>query len=364
VAPIIRSPEVLEQVCMPDHGSQVDLTAELEPVLAPTAEEAVLQSAERHAVQQGLFAFQREWTRYRVAVPGALPGLADGAQPLLRAQVARAVTAPTEAEAAVFARWLHDENFGSTSSEAIAGGEAVRALRHLDPRTLVDLPMQELYWPFGLAALHDEHLARAAELVATGAASWEAFGSRLETGDVDVYFDDGWGFAEARRITVPGRRNRFGLTYVRAEVRAPEVRALRLDPSRAPAVVRVDWLVLRGRRHDHAEPVTAMLETPERLAGLRLVGAEWIAPGLLQATGGDPQVHLDARALLGDGLYAVELHAALAVLPALPPRPTEAELERRLLAARRSVRRLELRTGLPITPAFRRARGLARRLRG
>ena len=34
VAAIRRSPEILEQVCMPDSGSQVDLTEELAPVLA------------------------------------------------------------------------------------------------------------------------------------------------------------------------------------------------------------------------------------------------------------------------------------------------------------------------------------------
>jgi len=364
VAAIIRSPEVLEQVCMPDHGSQVDLTAELQPVLAPAAAESPLQAAERHAVQQGLSAFVREWTRYRLAVPGALPPLGEAAAPLLRAQVARAVTAPTEAEARIFSRWLHDENFGSTSSEAIAGGDAVRALRHLDARTLVDLPMQELYWPFGLAALHDEHLARAAELVATGAASWEAFGSRLETGDVELYVDDGWGFAEARKVSVPGRRNRFGLTYVRAEARAVEIHALRFDPARTPAVVRIDWMVLCARRRDVSDEAVVVLETPERLAALPLRGAHWIGPGLLQATGNDPQLHLDVHGMFGPGVYAVEVHAALALLPTLPPVPGDEELDRRLLAARRSVRRLELRTGLPITPAFRRARGMARRLRG
>ncbi len=361
---IARSPEVLEQVCMPDHSSQGDLSAELTPVLDPDAQTSGLQVAERHAVQQGVGAFQREWARYRVAVPDALRSLATGATPLLRAQLVRAVTAPTAEEAAAFGAWLHDENYGSTASHPIASRQAVRALRHLDPQGLVELPMQDVYWPFGLAALHDEHLARAAELVATGILPWDAFGSHLESGDINIYYDNGWGFAEERRVTVPGRRNRFGLTFVRARVAAEEVRALRLEPARAPCLVRIDWLVLRGRQRDHAEPLTVGLETPAELARLPLQQGYWLAPKLLQVAGDKPHLLLDVDRLVGRKVYDVELLAALAIMPTLSPDSLEGELDRCLLAARRRVRRLELRTRLPITPAYRRARRLLRRARG
>src|SRR5207302_5632840 len=158
VAAIRRSPEILEQVCMPDSGSQVDLTEELAPVLAD-AEARPLQSVERAAVQQGVLAFQRAWTRYRSAVPGSLDSLTGELRPRLLAMVARAVVAPTADEAALFAGWMHDENFGSARVEAITAGPTVRALRYLDPQALTRIPMTELYWPYGLAALHDEHLA-------------------------------------------------------------------------------------------------------------------------------------------------------------------------------------------------------------
>src|SRR4029079_17482564 len=68
---IMRSPEILEQVCMPEHGSQTGLTEDLRPILADS-EEPSLQTVERAAVQQGVVAFQREWLRYRDAFPGAI----------------------------------------------------------------------------------------------------------------------------------------------------------------------------------------------------------------------------------------------------------------------------------------------------
>ncbi|MDQ4047848.1 MAG: HAD hydrolase-like protein, partial [Actinomycetota bacterium] len=62
---ILRSPEILEQVCMPDVGPQIDLTADLEPILGEATDADSVQADERHAIQQGIASFQREWGRYR-----------------------------------------------------------------------------------------------------------------------------------------------------------------------------------------------------------------------------------------------------------------------------------------------------------
>jgi len=53
---ISRSPEVLEQVCMPDHGTQVAIDADGDPVLA-TNPASRQQGAERAAAQRGILAF-------------------------------------------------------------------------------------------------------------------------------------------------------------------------------------------------------------------------------------------------------------------------------------------------------------------
>jgi FMN phosphatase YigB (HAD superfamily) len=363
VRAIIRSPEILEQVCMPDHGSQVDLSAEMTPVLAEQAPENALQAAERRAVQQGFRAFQREWVRYRTLVPDVSPSLA-GAEDLLRAQLARAVASPTAREAQIFSAWLHDENFGSSSADAIAGSGLVPALRHMDPQTLIGLSMADLYWPFGLAALHDEHLARAAELVALDVLPWDAFGSALETGEVHVTYDGGWGFTDGSRRVVPGRRNRFGLSFVQATVGGDDVRAMRLYPVRAPALIRIDFVELRGLRRGDGALRSARLSTPQELAGIAVHELHWVTPKVIQVAGGSSYLELDVRKLLGAELYEATLTCAFAALPTPPPSAASRELDRRVLEARRRVRRFELRTGLPFTQAVRKARGLARRLRG
>ncbi len=90
VRSVMRSPEILEQLCMPDVGSQLDLNADLEPVLADPIDSALVQSAERGAAQAGILAFQREWARYAELIPGPIRLVRDDARRLLLAQVARA----------------------------------------------------------------------------------------------------------------------------------------------------------------------------------------------------------------------------------------------------------------------------------
>jgi FMN phosphatase YigB (HAD superfamily) len=352
---IMRSPEILEQLCMPDHGSQVDLTEELRPVLAPVSEAFAFQGVQRAAVQQGILAFQSEWGRYRTAMAGSLPPLWMAPRERLRATIVRSVAAPTPDEAALFGAWLHDENFGSDRVDPIAGGPSAQALPWLDPESLLDIPMNQLYWPFGLAALSDEHLARATELVATGMIDWRAFASELETGRFEVYSDLGWGFTEESKLELKVRRNRRGLSLARATIRGDFVQRLRLDPVKQPSLVRLDWLRLRCRVSGRHDPVTIELSEPGDLAKLRVHGARLVAPKVLLIPGHDPWFEIDVERRAGGRVYEVELECAFAVLPL----PSSAALERRprLRAAALRVAKRSRVLGAPL----RLARRLARR---
>ena len=345
---LMRSPEILEQICMPDHGSQVDLTEDLRPVLAD-APGPSLQSVERAAVQQGILAFQREWVRYRTALPASVPALHDGARPALLAVVVRAMVAPTSDEAALFSGWLHDENFGSAAVESIAEGRAARALAHMDPRTLVDVPMTELYWPFGLAALHDEHLAASVSAAAAGVLDWDAFSSALETGPVELYSDVGWGWEEGRKIGLRVRRNRRGLSFAKATVRGDYVKRVRLDPVQEPAVVRLDFVSLRCQLAGGGE-ASIDLQPPKDLRGLKVRGGRAIAPGDFELTGPDPHFVVDLERRLGVRVWEVEVECAFAVLPLA--RFQAREPRARLRAAGRTVAK-EWRIGAPLRLAKR-----------
>lgn len=311
---IMRSPEILEQVCMPDHGSQVDLTEEGRPVLAE-ADELSFQAVQRAAVQQGIAAFTREWRRYREAFPGSLAPLGEGARDRLLGMVARAVAAPTPDEAALFGAWLHDENFGSDVVESIAAAPAARSLRYLEPRELVRIPMTELYWPFGLAALHDDHLADAVAAVSGGEVTWEAFSSELETGPFEIYADLGWGFEGPPKAALAVRRNRHGLSLAKASIRGDFIKRLRLDPASDACVLRIDWISLRCRVHDRAEPVEIELSSPRELGSLKLKGCHWIGPRLLMVPGAHPQLHVDIERRAGGRVYGLDFECAFAVLP-------------------------------------------------
>ncbi|MEA2427480.1 MAG: hypothetical protein QOF37_1108 [Thermoleophilaceae bacterium] len=370
---IMRSPEILEQVCMPDVGSQLDLDSDLEPVLDEAVDRNLVQSAERAAVQKGIRAFQREWVRYAQLDAGTARLSHPDARRILLAQVARATVAPTAAEAAVFGGWVHDENFGSRGFESIVGDDHFRrALRHMDPETLLETPMSDVYWPFGLAGLEDEHLAKSAEAVAMGLLPASAFYSALESGDLEVYFDNGYGFSADWRKRVEGRRNRFGLSYARAELRGDEVRAVRIDPVRAQCLLRIDWIAMTCWVRGEPEPRRLVFDTHEALARFTMRG---LTPGrakFYMAGGNDPQMELDLRAELGGATaYEVVVEVAYAVMLIDPRGEDEAaarelqrRMERRSRATKRFVRQLENRTGMPIGEPLRKAyRKLAARLR-
>ena len=370
---VMRSPEILEQACMPDVGSQIDLDADLEPVLDVAVDRDRVQSAERAAVQKGIRAFQREWARYAQMDGGHARLTAEELRPQLLAQVARATVAPTAAEAHAFGRWVHDENFGSAGFEPIVGGGHVRrALRHMDPETLMELPMSEIYWPFGLAALEDEHLAQAAEAVAMGLVSADAFYSSLEAGDLEVYFDNGYGFGEDWVVRVEGRRNRYGLSYARATLRGDEVRALRVDPVQSQCLLRVDWIALTCWVRGEAEPRKIVFDTHEALSRFRMrelipAGAKFYMVGRKE-----PWMELDLRAELGGAAaYEVLVEVAYAVMlvdprgeDAAQARELQRRAEQRSRAAKRLVRQVEHRTGVQVGQPLRKAwRKLAARLR-
>jgi hypothetical protein len=219
--------------------------------------------------------------------------------------------------------------------------------------------MAELYWPFGLAALHDEHLARAAGLVAMGQLSWTAVSSVIETGNFEIYVDNGYGYGERGKIVHQPTRNRFGLSYVQATIRSGEIKSIRLDPATAPCLLRIDWVSFRCWPRGAATPTEIRLSTPEELTRLALTNCSWLRPRVLLVDGNDPRMEFAIEREMGGQVYEVHLQCAFAALPIAPPDRRAAELRdaalRQLRPAARVLRALERRTGLPFE-------GLARKI--
>jgi hypothetical protein len=233
----------------------------------------------------------------------------------------------------------------------------------MDPETVVKLPMGELYWPYGLALLEDEHLSEAIDAITSGAVPAEAFYSVLEVGDVEVHFDNGYGYGWQWRETVEGRRNRHGLSYARATLRGDEVRGVRIDPAKSPCFLRIDWIALTCWIRGETEPRRLLFETHEELARFTLRQLDVYGAKFFLATGEDPNLELDLRAELG-GATAYEVlfemgYAVTLVDPrgedAARRREIERQARRRSMSAKRIVRQFENRTGLPVGVPLRRA---------
>ncbi len=222
---VARSPELLEQVCMPAHGSQLDRDNNLDPVLEAPATPS-LQRLEAEAVRSGILSFQNEWARHRSALPGKLRGL-DSAQQVLGAVLVRSIVDPTAEEVAAFGHWHHDASDDVTELEAIADTALLPRLRYMEPDQVRRLPMNEVYWPFGLAAQVDEHWPSLLRAAAAGQIPWEAMASRLETGTFVIEASQGID-VDDQPVEVTPTRNRFGLTAVTATLTGAQIFELTL----------------------------------------------------------------------------------------------------------------------------------------
>lgn len=312
VSHVVRSPEVLEQVCMPDFGSQRDLDQGGKPVLEEV-ESVGLQAVEADAVRRGIVSFQREWVRYETLLPGKLGRLRE-VRDGLRAILVRSVLMPTESEASLFGRWHHDENQGSDRSELIADGASVERLRYLDPSRLQAVPMEELYWPFALAARVDASWAQLIGIAAGGMLSWEALAGEVETGHFEVAVTRGMQVDDHRVIRTVPRRNRFGLCHVGGVLQAPAIQELTIRPAEHPCVLRLDFLELRCTVQGAEDPVVLCFEEPEQFARLQRGNLFVLNPNVFVAHGAEPTLVVDLTDFLPQTIFRVDVSCGFSVL--------------------------------------------------
>jgi FMN phosphatase YigB (HAD superfamily) len=262
---VIRSPEVLEQVCMPDQGTQLDLNEELEPVLADVSLPES-QRVEAAVVRDGIRAFQRSYLRYRAALPAKVRSLGAAADQLSPI-VARACVDPTVEEAARFGSWQHDAGQGADQVEHLANDRLVEYVRSLDPEQMRDVPMEDVYWPSAVARLHDPHLADLVAAQAAGLLDPEAGATAVETGEMAIEASAGIALDPSSAVELTPRRNHNGLSYMRASLRGAHIERVQIRLGSRPAIVRVDRLELRLHVKDMVETPVVRLDQPEQ-AGL------------------------------------------------------------------------------------------------
>lgn len=336
---IIRSPEVLEQACMTDAGSITDFKPDGEPLTGPVNESSV-QMLQRVAVQGGILAFQSEWARYADVVPAKSRTLDDSARALLLRILSRFVISPTIDEARMFGSWSHDENFGSEGTEPVLVREMVPLLKYMTPAQYVSLPMQKLYWGFGLATLYHPPLAQAAAAIAEGRVPPEAF-SLGEQRHVVISLDS-LGLSsrlparlsgrlmtpvsrlvsllagtEARR-RCPVRAVGEGMCFLREEIQSEPIRGVQIEFPAGPGVVRLDRMSLTFSLSGRPEPVRVEVEWPSQYRAVTYTQCRALAPNLLFGPRRSPRVTYVCPREWGAGAYKVEVELAFAWLPTAP----------------------------------------------
>lgn len=311
IAQIGRSPEVIEQACLATAGSVVDFTDDgtevLDGSIPPPA-----QVVSKLVTQHGVRAFQQEWLRYEGSV-GAWPAL-DGTERQMLLEILRAsVVRPTRQEARTYGAWTHEDNFGVERRERIVPDRLGPYVPYLSPPDLLEMTMQDAFWPLGLASEYDPALAAATQAVIDGAVPMDAFNPGRHPAAAELRVDCGEGFGEAQRR--PLRTNRNGLSYLRFVIEQPGIQVLRFDPCDHPGVFRVDWIELLLKVAGHADVQRVRIEGESQLAGLVYSGCRWLYDGVAVGLNDDPQVHIPLAGRAAGDVYAVEVQVALAVLP-------------------------------------------------
>jgi FMN phosphatase YigB (HAD superfamily) len=322
-APLMRSPEMLEQLCMPDYGSLVGFDQHLAPELSPLRMSRT-QEAQKAAAQAGVKAFSREWLRYRRS-ENPIPSLdSDAARERVLRMVSRFVSRPTTEEALAFSAWSHDDNFGSAAVEGLVSDEMLRCLPYLTAVDLEKLSMQELYWPAGVATVVNPTLARIAALSLETGADLADLSPPAAAGPLEFYIDAGGDFVAGPKETVVSRSAADGLSLVRTRIAGEGVRRVRIDPNGRRGMVRIDWIRMSFHLASVVDPVVVEVRELASHPQVAVGGALLVQPSLLEINTDDPQIvyTLDpaTQGGLTAGTYAVDIEVAFAFL-AIRPEP-------------------------------------------
>jgi FMN phosphatase YigB (HAD superfamily) len=351
----LRSPEVLEQTCMPTHGPQRDIGPDLEPVYDAGGPPRV-QHVEAQALRNGVLAFQREYLRYALRTPGKLTPLGHGAD-LLAPILMRSIAAPTAEEAAMFGRWMHDEGSGSAETDSLVDAAWLAKLKHLSPEQLPAVPMNDLYWPWGLARQQDPELAELAAAIAAGLVTNDATSTPADTGELTIEAIQGIGIEGSPRFHSIPRRNRAGLSFVSHTMKSGSIERIQVRLGQKPIVARMDWIEIRVWPQGSREPIVLRLDDPAGYARLDRVNMLFLAPNLFVATASEAVLGFATASVTRAVVFRVDVEMGFASFASsvLTPGPGSPEA---LASAEAQLRQMQESVSWRVTKPIRAAKRL------
>lgn len=145
----IRTPEILEQVCMPDNGSYKGFDKEGKCIYFDQGIKQE-QRAEIKKMQEGVLHFNALWQSYTF---DKTPRYVDFNHLIAYLQIIllRSLRNPLLEEVRLFANWFHDNNDGSDECDPFLGTqEVMNRAKGMSFEEISQLTWLECFWPNGL----------------------------------------------------------------------------------------------------------------------------------------------------------------------------------------------------------------------
>ena len=266
-AVIIRNPEILERVMTPATGTLLGFSASGEPICKDTTEE---RHPSLDLARGGLLDFAT------VAAPTIREHLATwtddvGFRIALEESVAAVLRSPDRRLAEQLGKWHHDDVAG-TASEVLAASWFERLLPFANAHDLASVPMTDVFWLPGLAAVASEPLAAQLRAVQAGASSELLCPpNRLGVATITAYPQGSLRAAGQWRDTPRTAPEGWSLVTMRCTV--PSLRSVVVQPCETGGVVEfgivgVEWTTADGAVH---ASVVDDLAAPASGVGVRIV---------------------------------------------------------------------------------------------
>ncbi|MBB5159328.1 HAD family hydrolase [Saccharopolyspora phatthalungensis] len=310
--PAARSPEVLEQSVNATCGSLIDYSDDGQPILGPWVDDP-RQTAQRHAVRDGVLSFQQMWNRYAENSTWNCPELSGSASRQLGTILARALRAPTADEAALFGGWRHEDNFGSSVITHLLPEDLVAALPYLSPGGLEELDMRDAFWP-RLIAASDTRLAAAAHALDTGLLDADVFEPSISPCETRLRWRTPGG-SWHDGVRRPVRINHNGLSFARLVLHEHDVAEVALAIPGRPAIVRVDWIEAKVFVAGRNVPSVLRWDTAEDIASLVMAECVYLGGNVVEFESPHSALWLPLAARSGGPVSSAQISIGFAMLP-------------------------------------------------
>ncbi|MEO1057412.1 MAG: HAD hydrolase-like protein [Actinomycetota bacterium] len=221
---VMRTPEIVEQLCTPEIGTLVDIDDSGSPVLADDPGGA-LES--RRTARRGVLDYAR-LRQTRLPEASADQRLrSDAYRRTLLAGLAGTIRRPSARLAQELGTWEHDD-VGGRGHEPLVPAEAAELLRFANAADTDMIGTRHVYWLHGAAALANSELAAQLDAVEAGVAAAELCPpSEVGQALIAVFPPDDV-LASAQVATVPHRSPR-GWSMLRLTAAVGQVREVRID---------------------------------------------------------------------------------------------------------------------------------------